>query len=138
MAGELALLDTGVLVAYLHRDDQAHRRAVDALRAFRGTLLTTEAVLTESLYLLAEVAGGAAACLEFFIRGGAVLVPSTRESLVRCKALLARYENLPADFADVTLVVVGQEMNARVVYTLDRRGFSVYRTEKGKAFEIRP
>ena len=56
-AGEL-LLDTGALVAALHRGDRDHARCVAALAGFRGTLLTTEAVLTESLYLMARVAGG--------------------------------------------------------------------------------
>lgn len=135
---ERALLDTGVLVAFLHRDDQAHDKAVHALSAFRGTLLTTEAVLTEAVYLLGRVAGGAAACLEFFIRGGAVLVPSSRESLVRCKALLRQYANLDLDLADVTLVALVEEMRAYTVFTLDRRGFSAYRTERGKGFEVRP
>jgi hypothetical protein len=135
---ERALLDTGVLVAYLHRDDQAHVKSVEALAAFRGTLLTTEPVLTESVYLMGRVRGGAEACLEFFIRGGAVLVPSSRASLVKCKALRARYANLDPDLADLTLVALGDEMRAYTVFTLDRRGFSTYRGERGKAFEVRP
>ena len=138
MAGELALLDTGVLVAFLHRDDAAHDEAVSALREFRGSLITTEAVLTEGVYLLGRVPNGASACLEFFIRGGAVLVPASRESLVRCNALMRKYADLPADFADASLVALGEEMGAFTVYTLDRRGFSAYRGAGGEAFEIRP
>ena len=138
MAGELALLDTGVLVAFLHRDDAAHDEAVSALREFRGSLLTTEAVLTEGVYLLGRVPDGAYACLEFFIRGGAVLVPASRESLVRCKAFMLKYADIPADFADASLVALGEEMGAFTVYTLDRRGFSAYRGAGGEAFEMRP
>ncbi len=138
MAAELALLDTGVLVAFLHRDDAWHGASVEAIREFRGTLVSTEAVLTEAVYLLGRVAGGAAACLEFFIRGGAVLVPSSRESLARCKAVMQRYADLPADFADATLVALAEEMSIFTVYSLDRRGFSVYRGEGGESFEIRP
>ena len=138
MAGELALLDTGALVAFLHRDDAEHEAATEALRNFRGTLLTTEAVLTESVYLLSRVPGGSGACLEFFIRGAAVLVPSSRESLARSKAIMQRYSNVPADFADATLVTLAEEMHTFVVYTLDRRGFTVYRGEGGETFEIRP
>lgn len=135
---ERALLDTGVLVAFLHRDDQAHRASVDALSSYRGALLTTEAVLTESAYLLGRVPGGTDACLEFFIRGGAVLVPSSRESLVRCKALLKKYSNVKPDFADVTLVALAEDMGTDAVFTLDRRGFSTYRTAAGRSFDIRP
>ena len=138
MPGELALLDTGVLVAFLHRDDDWHDSAVESIREFRGTLLTTEAVLTEATYLLGSLSGGAGASLEFFIRGGAVLVPPSRESLARCKAVMQRYANVPADFADATLVALAEEMQAFIIYSLDRRDFSIYRGEGGEAFEIRP
>lgn len=138
MAAERALLDTGVLVAFLRRDDAAHEASVAALRAFRGVLLSTEAVLTESVYLLGRVPGGAQACLEFFIRGGAVLVPSSRASLTRCKDVMRKYADVPADFADATLVALAEEMRAFTIYTLDRRGFSAYRGEGGESFAIRP
>lgn len=138
MAAERALLDTGVLVAFLHRDDRAHEAAVGVLRAFRGALLTTEAVLTEAMYLLARTRGGAAACLEFFLRDGAYLVPSSRASLARCRDLMESYADLPADFADVTLVALAEETDTWTVFTLDRQDFSVYRGAGGEGFEIRP
>ena len=138
MAGERALLDTGALVAFLHKDDAHHAAVAAALRDYRGILLTSEAVLTESVYLLGRVAGGAEACLEFFLRGAAVLVPSSRSSLARCKALMRKYADLPADFADATLVALAEEMRTFIIYTLDRRGFSAYRGEGGEGFEIRP
>jgi len=135
---ERALLDTGAIVALLHADDQAHGPVMNALEGFRGTLLTSEAVLTESVYLLSRVRGGPDACLEFFIRGAAVLVPSSRQSLVRCKALMEQYADIPMDLADATLTALAEEMTTRVIYTLDRRGFSAYRTAAGKGLEIRP
>jgi hypothetical protein len=98
---ERALLDTGVLVSFLHADDHAHDRSVGALKAFRGPLLTTEAVLTEAVYLLGRV------------RGGGILVPSSGESLLRCKALMSRYADVPMDFADATLVTLGDDVRTR-------------------------
>lgn len=80
----------------------------------------------------------AAACIDFFLRGGAALVPVSRSALLRCRDLLAQYADLPADFADATLVALGEEMDVLTVYTLDRRGFSTYRTRKGRTFEVRP
>src|SRR5579863_2362764 len=69
------LLDTGPLVALLSADDSAHRACADAFEAIRGKLLTTEAVLTEALHLLRRRPEGSPACIEFFRRGGALLVP---------------------------------------------------------------
>lgn len=137
MGPDRALLDTGLLVAFLHRDDEVHERAVEALRSARCALLTTEAVLTESMYLLARTRGGAPACLEFFLRDGAHLVPSSRSSLARCRRLLETYEDLPADFADATLVALAEETDTWTVFTLDHH-FEVYRGSRGEHFRIRP
>lgn len=138
MAAERALLDTGILVAFLHADDQDHQVAVDAVRSFRGTLLTSEAVLTESMHLLGRTPGGPAACLTFFLRGGAMLVPSSRPSLARCRSLMEEYRDLPADFGDATLVALAEETETWTVLTLDSRDFGVYRGEDGQAFDVRP
>jgi len=135
---ERALLDTGALVAFLHRDDRDHMPCVEAIRGYRGLLLTTEAVLTESIYLLGRTVGGQQACLDFILQGGAVLVPASRSSLARCRELMAEYADLPADFADATLVAVAEEMDTRRVFTLDRRGFSAYRVRDGRGFEVYP
>jgi predicted nucleic acid-binding protein len=121
------LLDTGPIVALLHRDDRHHRACVAALEGMRGVLLTTEPVLTEAMYLLSRVQNGPARCLEFFERGAAVLVPMTRPGLEHCRALMARYADVPMDFADATLVALAEEAGLDTVFTLDRRGFSAYR-----------
>jgi predicted nucleic acid-binding protein len=138
VGGGRLLLDTGPLVAILHRDDRAHQRCIDVFETFRGILLSTEAVLTEATYLLTGVPGGQRACLEFFVRGAAVLVPATRKSLQRCQLLMARYENVPMDFADATLVALGEEAGVHEVFTLDRRGFETYRMGKHQAFRLWP
>jgi predicted nucleic acid-binding protein len=138
MADDKCILDTGPLVSLLHRDDQDHEACVDFLSRFRGNLLTTESVLTESMYLLGRYAGAAFACLDFFIRGGAVLVPLTHESLIRCNFLMNKYADVPMDFADATLVALAEEIKVKTVFTLDHRGFEVYRSMKNSAFHIVP
>jgi predicted nucleic acid-binding protein len=42
------------------------------------------------------------------------------------------------DYADATLVAVGETLGIRDVLTLDRRGFSVYRCASRRAFRIFP
>lgn len=135
---EPTLLDTGVLVAFLHRDDRDHERSVEAIRETRGPLLTTEAVLTEGMYLLERARGGPRACLEFFLRDGALLVPSSRAALARCRRVMETCADLPADFADATLVALAEETDTWRVFTLDRQDFSVYRGPEGQRFEILP
>ena len=122
----------------IDRDDEVHKAAVAAVDQFRGQLATTEAVLTEALCLLGRTHGGHDGCLRFFLRDGAVLFPSSRASLARCREIMERYADLPADYADATLISLSEEIGTRVVFTLDRRGFSTYRDRAGKGFEIRP
>ena len=136
MAGEL-LLDTGGLVGLLDRSQSVHGKCVDFYRTWEGPVVTTEAVLTESTHLLSGTAGGIAACIDFVLRGGVILVPSSEPSLQRCRALLDKYSDLPMDFADATLVVLAEELNTDLVFTLDR-DFSVYRIRGRKHFRILP
>lgn len=138
MPVERTLLDTGVLVAFLHGDDRDHDRAVEALWHLRGALLTTEAVLTEAMYLLGKTRNGPRACLDFFLRDGAFLVPSSRGSLARCQRLMQTYADLSADFADTILVALAEETDTWTILTLDRDDFSVYRGADGQHFEVRP
>jgi uncharacterized protein len=48
-------------------------------------------------------------------------------------ALMELYADTPMDFADATLVLLAEALDIRDVFTLDRRGFSVYRTRHGRA-----
>jgi predicted nucleic acid-binding protein len=137
MAGEL-LLDTGALVSLLDRSQSFHRQFAKFFEEWRGPVVSTEAVLTEATHLLAGVAGGPRACGDFFLEGGAVLVPSSPVSLRRCRELIQTYRDLPMDFADATLVVLAEELNTRLVLTTDRRDFGVYRIRGRERFRIKP
>ena len=136
MAGEL-LLDTGALVGLLDRSQSVHPACVAFYDTWDGPVVSTEAVLTESTHLLAGIAGGPAACIDFILRGGIALVPSSELSLQRCKALLEKYADLPMDFADATLVVLAEELNTDLVFTVDG-DFRVYRIRGRKHFRIVP
>jgi predicted nucleic acid-binding protein len=137
VAAEL-LLDTGALVSLLDRSQRHHAACRHVLEAWHGPVVSTEAVLTETTHLLSRAPGGPVACVDFFLRGGAVLVPSTARSLRRARALLQKYADLPMDFADATLVVLGEDLGAATVFTTDRTDFSVYRLHDRTPFRIVP
>lgn len=137
MADEL-LLDTGAFVALVDRSETAHDDCVAALERWTGPVVTTEAVLTETLYLVGPTWKAQKVALEFILRGAFQLVPSSQASLRRVTALMERYRNVPMDFADATLVVLGEELETDWVFTLDRRGFSTYRMNRRKPFRLIP
>ena len=137
MAVEL-LLDPGALVSLLDRSQTHHRQFVRFFEDWSGSLVSTEAVLTEASHLLGRIRGGQATCLDFFLGGGAVLVPSTLVSLRRARELMATYEDLPMDYADATLVVLAEELGTNVVFSTDRRDFGIYRIGGRKSFRVEP
>lgn len=136
MAGEL-LLDTGALVSLLDRSQEHHEACAAWYDDWSGAVVSTEAVLTEATHLLSGVTGGREACVEFFLAGGATLVPSDETALRRCRDLLRQYGDVPMDFADATLVTLAEELGARKVFTLNA-DFDIYRLPRRVRFELFP
>lgn len=136
MAGEL-LLDTGALVSLLDRRQTRHREFVEFFESYEGVVVSTDAVLTEATHLMGRVAGGREACLDFFLAGGATLVPSNQASLRRCRDLIAKYSDLPMDYADATLLVLAEDLGADQVLTSDR-DFTSYRLGTGRPLRVLP
>jgi hypothetical protein len=132
------LFDTGVFVALLDKSEKNHERCIAFLKDFKGKLFTTEPVLTETLYLLGPSIKAQRLCIDFILKGGATLIPQSMESLSRASALMEKYEDIPMDFADATLVSLAEEMDVVEILTLDRRGFGTYRIRGKTAFKIWP
>jgi predicted nucleic acid-binding protein len=136
--GDELLLDTGAYVALVDRDEKLHGECVAALEKWAGPVVTTEAVLIETLYLVGPAWKAQKVCLEFVLRGAFQLVPSSPASLRRVAVLMEKYRNVPMDFADATLVALGEELETDWVFTLDRRGFTTYRMNRRKPFRVLP
>ncbi len=131
------LLDTGPLVAYLDATDPEHRRTADALDAFTGQLVTTSAVVTEAMHFLAPHPRGPETLAEFAAESGLTIADlSDAEALRDAARRMQKYGDLPMDFADATLVILGERLGLFDVATLDRRGFTVYRTSRGRRFNL--
>lgn len=137
MAGEL-LLDTGALVSLLDRSQHQHAAFTEYFETWSGEIVTTEAVLTEAIHLLARVRGGPEACLDFLLSGGAVLVPASNASLRRARSLIEQYRDLPMDYADATLVALAEDIGTNLVFTTDQRDFSIYRIGGRQEFALLP
>jgi len=131
------LVDTGPFVSYLDRKDTAHVDVADFLNNFKGRLTTTGAVIGEVMYFISELPNGPVSFAEFLIASQTHIVPLTASREVLSAAeLMHRYRDTPMDFADATLVLLSEQTGTTEILTLDRRGFSTYRTAKGKAFSL--
>ncbi len=132
------LMDTGPWIALIDRSEGRHSECVEWMKGFKGDIFSSEPVLTEVLYLLSFSAAAQSAALDFVLTGAIVLVPSSVESLRRVKDLLRKYQDLPMDFADATLVVLAHDLGIDQVVTFDRKHFSTYRIDKTQSFSIIP
>jgi len=132
-----ALMDTGPWVALVDRSETRHKECVDWLKQFRGQIYSSEAVLTEVLYLLNFSFQAQAAAFDFVLNGAVVLVPSSVESLSVVKNLMKKYQDLPMDFADGSLVCIAQDLAIYHAVTFDKTHFSLYRVGK-KPFTLMP
>ena len=56
--------------------------------------------------------------------------------LAAAVSLMERYRDTPMDFADATLLLLAEALRVQDIVTLDRRGFSAYRTRQGTALRM--
>lgn len=131
------ILDTGPWVALVDRSETRHKECVDWLKQFRGEIYSSEAVLTEVLYLLDFSFHAQSTALQFVLNGAVVLVPSSVESLSAVEKLMKKYQDLTMDFADGSLVGIAQDLGIYDVVTFDKTHFSVYRIGR-KPFSLMP
>jgi predicted nucleic acid-binding protein len=132
------LLDAGPLVGCLVRTDQWHLRCTQAWPDLVGRCVTTEAVLTEASHLVRRQGGHPALPLETLVSAGVPIFAIHLPLHHRCVDLMRRYSDLGMDYADATLVALGDAIGATGVFTTDHRGFAAYRGARGRPYELHP
>lgn len=133
-----AILDTGPWIALIDRSESMHTRCVQWFKDYSGKLYSTEAVLTEVLYLLNFSVKAQTAVIDFVLKSVIELIPASDESLQKVRTLIKKYSDLPMDYADATIVCLAMDTGIRNVVTFDKRDFSIYRLKKNQPFVIMP
>ena len=132
-----AILDTGPWVALIDRSESMHDNCVRWFRDYSGKLCSTEAVLTEVLYLLNFSVKAQTAAIDFVLKSGVELIPASGESLKKVRVLMKKYSDLPMDYADATIVCLAMDTGIQNIITLDKRDFSIYKI-RNQPFVIMP
>jgi uncharacterized protein len=131
------LLDTGPLVAYLVASEKDHPRVSACLDAFTGQLFTTSAVITEAMHFVARARHGPTLLSEFVVQSRLQVRDfSEAGELSEAARRMEKYSDVPMDYADATLVLLAEDLGVFEILTLDRRGFSAYRSSRGKHFSL--
>jgi predicted nucleic acid-binding protein len=129
------LLDTGVIVALLDRSEREHAVCAQALERSSAPLVTCEAVIAESCYLLRGLAGAAEAILEN-VRSGVFQIPfQLTQAAAPLQRLFRKYRDREMDLADACLVHLAGELQTGDILTLDH-DFEIYRWGGNKPFRL--
>lgn len=129
------LLDSSCIVALLDRAERHHKQCANVVSRLDAPLITCEAVISESCYLLRDIRGASDAVLEN-VESGVFLVPyRLTGNAANIARLMKKYADLPMDFADACLVDMAGDFQTGRVLTLDR-DFEIYRWGKNRPFEI--
>lgn len=137
MSGRV-LVDTGPIVAILSKSDEHHESCVEQLQRIRGPLLTCWPVITEAAWLLRAYPLAIATLLSSFNGRPFELVPLNETDLSGIAAILARYKGLGIQLADASLAHLADREGIELVFTLDRRDFSVLRLAGGRKLRLIP
>jgi len=132
------LIDTGAILAILDKRDPWHRICDETFQRLRFPLLTSEAVLTETFYMVGDDRRKMETAWEF-VRSGALKMAEILDSeLPEIHALTSRYWDRPMDFADATLVYLAKRESLSTIFTVDHADFETYRIEGRRKFRVLP
>lgn len=120
------LLDTGPWVALLSRNDTHHDWAVEQFRRLQPPLLSCEAVVAETCFLLKRSGFDPSLALQFIERGVVALPFALEEQISAVSSLFKRYENVPASLADAALIRLAEIHDSPLLFTTDS-DFHIYR-----------
>lgn len=136
MTSSPVIADTGFWVALTNRSDTHHARAVAVLEGLARRLVTTWPVLTETCHILLRRGGAATQrrFVESWLKGSFDVHDPNAGHAARIHSLMLRYEALPMDLADASLVVLGEALGCGDILSTDRRDFQTYRWKQRAPF----
>ena len=131
------LLDTGFIVALLDRSENFHKTCARTVREVEAPLVTCEAVITESCYLLRNLSGASEAVIGN-IAAGIFQVPfQLSRDIAGVKQVLRKYKDRKIDLADACLIRLADQFGTGDILTLDQ-DFAIYRWGRNKPFRVLP
>ena len=120
------IADSGLVIAALDSGDQAHAWARDLLERESPPWLVCEAVLAE----IAASIGTPVPVLEMLAAGDLEIAFDLKIEKAAVLALVKKYKDQGMDMADACVVRMSELIQGSVVYTVDKRDFTVYRTHR--------
>jgi predicted nucleic acid-binding protein len=130
------LADSGYFVGLFNPKDHHHARCKAFFASYTGQTTTTWAVFTEVCALLSHSKQQAffAWATKAQALGYLRIEAPPPDAVAALWHMMARYETLPMDFCDASLVYLASSLKVHRIATIDRRDFSVYRLPGNQRF----
>lgn len=130
------LADSGYFVGLFNTKDHHHARCKAFFSGYAGQTTTTWAVFTEVCALLTHSKqklffAWAAKAQEL---GHLRIESPPADAVMALWTLMDKYEDLPMDFCDASLVYLATSLKTTRIATTDLRDFTVYRLPGSKRF----
>jgi predicted nucleic acid-binding protein len=129
------IIDASVIVALLDERDYFHHWAVREWATIQAPLLTCDAVITESCYLLRNVHEGKEAVISLVKRQIIQVSFNLNEEAGVIETLMRRYRSVPMSFADACLVRMSEQILNSIIMTLDS-DFKIYRKYRNQEIPV--
>jgi predicted nucleic acid-binding protein len=129
------IVDTGVLIALIDRLDNHHNWVVNQLKQITPPLLTCEAVISETWFLLQRVRNGRETLIQLLTQKFVVVQFDFDAELATVISLLNRYQSVPVSLADAELVRMSELYANSLIFTLDS-DFQIYRKNRDRQIPL--
>ena len=134
----MILTDTGPLIALLDKRDNYHKNCVRLLKTLPAEpMLTTWPCFTEAMHILGSVGGYRYQFVLWKLVEdmNLALHDLTSSETNKMNTLMKKYQNVPMDLADASLITLAESMKFRQIFTIDS-DFHIYRLSDGSVLEI--
>lgn len=132
-----ALIDAGPIIAAFNRRDERHDEVIAFFNKFEGQFVTTSPVIAECMWLLKKASVPVQTENKLLLdvaHGNYQLAPLDSADFERIADLNEKYADRPANFADLSLVVISERLHIPKIAAFDA-DFDVYRRLQDGYFE---
>jgi uncharacterized protein len=128
-------VDSGAIVAMFDRSEEHHEACRALVETAKTPLVTCEAVVVESCYLLRVIHGASERVLANVVAGIFQIPMHLSDAAESVQKILAKYRDREIDLADACLIHLANEFSTGDILTLDR-DFHVYRWGRSQTFRL--
>jgi predicted nucleic acid-binding protein len=129
------LVDTGAIVALLRAADRHHARTRAFFASLRPSdaLLTVWPVITECAFIMRHQE---TLFWDWLLDSELRVIDFALDDISDMRTWRARYDDREVDFADASLVWLGNRRRTNLIATTDFDDFETYRLPNGKSFKL--